>query len=614
MPEISRNRQNARYAEDVVNVKDFGATGDGVTDDTAAIQAAIDSQQSVYFPSGTYIVTSELVWKQGFKMYGAGHDFYPGSHPNNTVIRYNGAGGTNSCVIRISTEAVGTEPSTAFSSQIQSVVLRGIVIDGNDLAEFGLYMVRCGLQSHVSQLGIINTLKHGLFATSVWDCVFDQVTAFSNDGNGLTFGRDIFGFSDSIVNACTFTRIKGQFNGLDGTFDESTNPTEGYGVGFFFARGNNVVGVTGEINYGPGVVIAPASGPNTFGAVYVEGNCVDYSGTPALTAARPYGVWFEGRSGGASANVVIESLFLQGNSGSAVTERQAIRLAGTEPFGEERALVIRNVFGGYELNASWGNYRIENAPADVIDNCVNHYPLRNDPSTVSGVTTVYVRNSEAGNANGQTSGNAIASLQTAVDIATVLEGDITIDIDGLTATGVVTLDGSKLDKEITIDGNNNASIAQAGSGSNALSLENFSYRVTLQDISGLAQTSVKNTKVTFNNTDITPTGTATTGGFTCIDSSVVFENSSDIDMTSHTGASKRGLEMNGGEVYFDNCTVTGASSGFRILMRNQQGAGSGIVYSDTTANFLTGDIFWGNSGGMVQTNAAIHLKGISLVS
>lgn len=41
------------------NVLDFGATGDGVTNDTAAVQAAVDSGAAeVYFPEGTYIVTS----------------------------------------------------------------------------------------------------------------------------------------------------------------------------------------------------------------------------------------------------------------------------------------------------------------------------------------------------------------------------------------------------------------------------------------------------------------------------------------------------------------------------------------------------------------------------
>lgn len=41
-----------------VSVKDFGAVGDGTTDDRAAIQAALDSgAKRIYFPSGTYLVT-----------------------------------------------------------------------------------------------------------------------------------------------------------------------------------------------------------------------------------------------------------------------------------------------------------------------------------------------------------------------------------------------------------------------------------------------------------------------------------------------------------------------------------------------------------------------------
>src|SRR5574340_1601544 len=49
-----------RFA-DVVNVKDFGAKGDGVSDDTAAIQAAVNaalaSTRKVVFPSGRYLVS-----------------------------------------------------------------------------------------------------------------------------------------------------------------------------------------------------------------------------------------------------------------------------------------------------------------------------------------------------------------------------------------------------------------------------------------------------------------------------------------------------------------------------------------------------------------------------
>lgn len=46
-----------------ISVKDFGATGDGVTTDQTAIQAAIDSAVTgdiVYFPRGTYKITSAL--------------------------------------------------------------------------------------------------------------------------------------------------------------------------------------------------------------------------------------------------------------------------------------------------------------------------------------------------------------------------------------------------------------------------------------------------------------------------------------------------------------------------------------------------------------------------
>jgi hypothetical protein len=65
-----------RFA-DTVNVKDFGAKGDGVTDDTSAIQDAIDYSSSgnngkVYIPSGFYICTSTIIVKQGVSLLGDG--------------------------------------------------------------------------------------------------------------------------------------------------------------------------------------------------------------------------------------------------------------------------------------------------------------------------------------------------------------------------------------------------------------------------------------------------------------------------------------------------------------------------------------------------------------
>lgn len=63
-----------------VNVLDYGAIGDGVTDDTAAIQAAIDSlgapssasSGTVYFPRGIYKITDSIYLNYGTCLQGAG--------------------------------------------------------------------------------------------------------------------------------------------------------------------------------------------------------------------------------------------------------------------------------------------------------------------------------------------------------------------------------------------------------------------------------------------------------------------------------------------------------------------------------------------------------------
>lgn len=60
----------------VSNVKSFGAVGDGVTDDTVAVQSGIDAINAqgggtLFFPPGTYMLT-QIVWKKGVYLQGAG--------------------------------------------------------------------------------------------------------------------------------------------------------------------------------------------------------------------------------------------------------------------------------------------------------------------------------------------------------------------------------------------------------------------------------------------------------------------------------------------------------------------------------------------------------------
>ncbi len=60
-----------RQYSGAVNVKWFGAKGDGVTDDTVAIQRALNSSSMIFIPAGTYKINNELQINPNSKLYGS---------------------------------------------------------------------------------------------------------------------------------------------------------------------------------------------------------------------------------------------------------------------------------------------------------------------------------------------------------------------------------------------------------------------------------------------------------------------------------------------------------------------------------------------------------------
>jgi hypothetical protein len=146
---------------ETVSVKDFGAVGDGVADDTAAINAAIAASKAVYFPNGTYLISSTI------GDWGANpiaRTLY-GESQEHTIIKSApswGAGGM-----------VWFGNSTGYGAQYCTV--RNLTIDGHNLVNnhSGIVYQSAGL-SLVQNVTIQNCGRaawmHGCIDTAMIDC------------------------------------------------------------------------------------------------------------------------------------------------------------------------------------------------------------------------------------------------------------------------------------------------------------------------------------------------------------------------------------------------------------------------------------------------------------
>jgi hypothetical protein len=121
-----------------VNVVDFGAAGDGVSDDTAAVQAALDaaaaSRNGTYFPCGVYGVTKPLEVSSPVRLEDCAT--IRALAPMNAVVEIGSAG------------------------YVRDGWFRGGVIDANDLADDGLFL-RQFAHLNVADTEIFNARLNG---------------------------------------------------------------------------------------------------------------------------------------------------------------------------------------------------------------------------------------------------------------------------------------------------------------------------------------------------------------------------------------------------------------------------------------------------------------------
>jgi hypothetical protein len=163
----------------VYSVVDYGAVGDGITDDTAAIQAAIDACPSggiVKIPAGLYKITSAISCLDNLTIQG---DF--------------------------ASEIYGEYANTETGIPGESPWITGSILLQSTAATNGINITGAGINVSLKNIGIrfadsiaFNNTGHGVYAvptamdgsghdSGVTNCLWENVIVFGHDGNHYAF-------------------------------------------------------------------------------------------------------------------------------------------------------------------------------------------------------------------------------------------------------------------------------------------------------------------------------------------------------------------------------------------------------------------------------------------
>lgn len=252
--EKSRNANNIW-----ANVKHFGATGDGSTNDFQAFQDAYDSGLPIYVPTGTYYINSWITGSDPLVMFGDG--------PGKTIIKHEGAvaviSGSKDSADNLTANASGGQTSISVASSSGYTVSDYLLISSSanwttEVAQRKGEIIRIKTIDSATSIVIDGRLvdsyntadtakieKLNLVENSyVKDITFENVDPSGNSGGTLQFIS--YNIGTKIEN-CEFIKSVGasialmyaiNFSIENCTFTDGSQDTSiafGYGVGVYNA-------------------------------------------------------------------------------------------------------------------------------------------------------------------------------------------------------------------------------------------------------------------------------------------------------------------------------------------------------------------------------------------
>jgi len=248
-----------------VSVKDFGAVGNGIANDTTAIQNALNTNNgnvSVYFPKGVYLINSTILIPQNHatKMYGDGFNPQEVLNPvEGTVIKWNGAA-----------NGLMFSSNVAGGANTSGLIINDMRFEGNNIASRGMVI---GADAAHPQHEYFENVQFRNFAFNGTDACLDLA--------GASYSK--YGVADSNF-------INVLIDGGARALRVSSQQLNFYGGAIGAKNGSILVELGDNCHpkfYGTGFYSGPGNPISVFGV----------AGTVGIDGLECYGCWNEGQQG-----------------------------------------------------------------------------------------------------------------------------------------------------------------------------------------------------------------------------------------------------------------------------------------------------------------------------